>query len=121
MFLAAGVYGLLVLLPQYFLEQRTGRDHPPAITHPEFYYGFVSVGLAWQVLFLIIARDPVRYRLMMLPSMLEKAGFGIAVIVLYFQQRVHAAVLPFALLDLVFGVLFLVAFWRTRTAGQPYQ
>lgn len=110
----AGAYGLLVLLPQYFLEQRTGRDYPPAITHPEFYYGFVGIAAAWQVLFLIIALDPVRYRLMMLPSMLEKASFGIAVLVLCLQQRIHAALVPFALLDLVLGALFLVAFRKTR-------
>jgi len=48
-----------------------GRQDPPAITHPGFYYGFVSVGLAWQVAFLVIARDPVRFRLMMIPAALE--------------------------------------------------
>ena len=38
-FLVAGIYGLIVLLPLYFLEERTGRDFPPPITHPEYYYG----------------------------------------------------------------------------------
>ena len=114
-FIVAGIYGLLVLLPQYFLEQKTGHDHPPAITHPEFYYGFIGVGLAWQVLFLIIARDPLRYRLMMLPSFLEKAGFGIAVFVLYFQQRVALPMVFAAVVDLILGTLFLISFWRTRT------
>ena len=42
----AGIYGLLVLLPQYFLEEKTGRDFPPAITHPEFFYGFIAVAVA---------------------------------------------------------------------------
>ena len=37
----AGVYGLLVLAPQYFTEGELGADYPPAITHPEFYYGFL--------------------------------------------------------------------------------
>lgn len=36
--LIAGIYGLIVLVPQYFTEVKTGRDYPPAITHPEFYY-----------------------------------------------------------------------------------
>ena len=27
-FLIAGVYGLLVLVPQYFMEERIGRDTP---------------------------------------------------------------------------------------------
>jgi len=111
----AGIYGLLVLLPQYFLEQKTGRDYPPAITHPEFYHGFIGVGLAWQVLFLIIARDPLRYRLMMLPSILEKASFGIAVFVLYFQQRVALPMVFAAVVDLILGALFLISYWRTRT------
>jgi hypothetical protein len=70
-FLAAGVYGIIVLAPQYFLEQRVGQDYPPSITHPEYFYGFIGVGLAWQILFLLIAADPVRLRIAMLPSILE--------------------------------------------------
>jgi len=34
LFLIAGIYGLIVLLPLYFLEEKTGRDYPPPITHP---------------------------------------------------------------------------------------
>lgn len=45
-FLIAGSYGLVVLLPQYFLESRTGRELPPPITHPEYYYGFLGVAVA---------------------------------------------------------------------------
>jgi hypothetical protein len=45
-FLVAGIYGILVLLPQYFLEERIGIDSPPPITHPEHFYGFVGVALA---------------------------------------------------------------------------
>jgi hypothetical protein len=112
-FLVAGIYGLVVMSPQYFLEQQIGRDYPPAITHPEHFYGFIGVALAWQVLFLIIARDPVRYRLAMLPAVLEKATFGVAVIVLYAQGRIPGPVLGFGLLDLILGSLFLLAYRRT--------
>ena len=70
-FLIAGIYGILVLTPLYFLEQTIGRETPPPITHPEFFYGFLGVALAWQVLFLLIAHNPVRYRPMMIPSILE--------------------------------------------------
>jgi hypothetical protein len=52
LFLIAGIYGVLVLAPQYFLEAKTGRDFPPPITHLEHYYGFIGVALAWQVFFL---------------------------------------------------------------------
>lgn len=109
----AGIYGLLVLLPQYFLEGKTGRDYPPAITHPEYYYGFVGVALAWQVLFLILARDPVRYRPLMIPTLLEKASFGIAVIVLFLLERVGVMMLAAALIDLLLGALFAIAYVKT--------
>ena len=36
----AGVYGILVIAPLYFMEARIGHDDPPAITHPEYFYGF---------------------------------------------------------------------------------
>lgn len=113
-FLIAGIYGLVVLLPQYFLEGQLGRDYPPPVTHPEHYYGFVGVGIAWQVLFLIISRDPVRYRLAMLAGVLEKFSFGIAVWVLYFQHRVPQVIVGAGTIDLALGVLFILAFRRTR-------
>jgi hypothetical protein len=112
-FMIAGIYGLIVLVPQLFTEAKTGRDFPPAITHPEFYYGFVGVAVAWQVLFLILARDPVRYRLMMIPAILEKASFGLAVVVLYLQQRVSTFFLCFGAIDLILGALFVVAYAKT--------
>src|SRR4051812_47452285 len=77
-FLIAGIYGLIALLPIYLLESRIGRDQPPAITHPEFFYGFVGVGVSWQVAFLIISPDPARFRPLMIPAGLEKASFGFA-------------------------------------------
>src|SRR6185436_18964885 len=87
-YLAAGVYGLLVMTPQFFLEARTSRDYPPAITHPEFYYGFGGCVFAWQLAFLVISRDPVRYRPLMPVTLVEKAAFGISVPILYMQGRV---------------------------------
>ncbi len=113
-FLVAGIYGLVALLPQYFLEQKIGRDFPPAITHPEHFYGFIGIAIAWQLAFLVIARDPARYRLVMLPGIIEKTSFGIAVIALYLQHRVAGSIVFPALLDLVLGGLFVVAYWRTR-------
>jgi hypothetical protein len=100
-FLVAGIYGLIVLVPQFFLEQKIGVDTPPPITHPEFFYGFICVAVAWQVLFLILSRDPVRFRPMMIPAMLEKIGFPIAVLVLYLQGRVSPTIFIPAALDLV--------------------
>jgi hypothetical protein len=111
----AGVYGLLALLPQYFLEEKTGRDYPPAITHPEYYYGFIGVAVAWQVLFLLLARDPVRYRLMMIPTILEKASFGIPVLILFMMNRVGPLMLGAGIIDLILGTLFAISY--AKTAG----
>ncbi|HEY8683443.1 MAG TPA: hypothetical protein VIM06_09750, partial [Rhodanobacter sp.] len=86
-FWIAAIYGFAVLVPLYFLESRVGAMSPPAITHPEYFYGFVGIALAWQVMFVIIAREPTRYRLAMLPSILEKLGFGLASLALYLQGR----------------------------------
>jgi hypothetical protein len=115
-FLFAGVIGLLTLLPQYFMEGRIGRDFPPPITHPEHFYGFVGVGTVWQVLFLIISRDPVRLRPAMLAAVLEKLSFGVPVIVLYLQARLPAMILGFGVFDLFLGVLFVVSYRRTAGA-----
>ena len=112
-FFWAGVYGIVALAPLYFLEGRIARDFPPPVAHPEYFYGFVGVALAWQVLFLILSRDPVRYRAMMLPAILEKVAFGLAVWVLFLQGRLEPLTLGPASVDLFLAVLFVVAFLRT--------
>lgn len=112
-FWIAGIWGFLGLTPLYFMFDRIGRQDPPPITHPGFYYGFISVALAWQVAFFVIAQDPVRFRLMMIPSIIEKFGYGASLLVLFVQHRLHASDLVFAGVDLLFGVLFLAAFFRT--------
>ena len=113
-FLVAGIYGLTVLLPQYLMEGEIGRGFPPPINHPEYFYGFIGVALAWQVVFLLIARDVQRYRLLMLPAVLEKLTWGLATLVLYAQGRLAFAVVGFGIVDLTLGVLFVSAFYATR-------
>jgi hypothetical protein len=114
-FWIAGIWGVLVLTPLYFIFDMIGRNDPPPITHPAFYYGFVSLGLAFQVAFFVIARDPVRLRPMMIPSVLEKFGYGATLIVLYLQHRLHPQDLALGGVDILFGLLFLAAFFKTVT------
>ena len=113
-FLIAGIYGLVVLLPQYLLEAKNGRDFPPAITHPEYYYGFIGIAVAWQIAFLLLAQNPIRYRPMMIPAIIEKATFAIAVAVLFARNRVSLPMLGAGCADLILGVLFLLAYIWTR-------
>ncbi len=113
-FLSAGIYGLLVMPPMYLLEHRIGIDTPPPITHPEYFYGFIGVTIAWQVLFLCIARDPVTYRLLMLPCILEKLSFVPVVFFLVLEGRAGTQLLPFGLIDLVLAILFMLSYAKIR-------
>ena len=113
---AAGIYGLVVMLPQYFMEERIGRDMPPPITHPEHFYGFIGVVVAWQLAFLVISRDPARFRALMPVTVLEKLAFAVPVFLLYAQGWVGGSVLPFAAIDLVLGTLFFLAYRRVGAA-----
>jgi len=115
-FLAAGIFGMIALPPLYFLEDRLGRENPPPLTHPEFFYGFIGVAIAWQLVFLVIGGDPTRYRPLMLPSVCEKLGWGIAVVALFVAGRIPARVVPLGLVDLVFAVLFVLSYVRTPRA-----
>jgi hypothetical protein len=114
LFWLAGIYGVIVVLPLYIFEARIGRDYPPPITHAEFLYAFAGVGLAWQIAFFIIATDPARYRLIIIPSAVEKFSFAGAIAVLFAQGRVPPPLCAFAVVDLALGILFLIAFARLK-------
>ena len=111
-FWIAGIWGLLILTPLYFMFDLIGRNDPPPITHPGFFYGFVGVGLAWQFAFIVIAMDPSRHRPLMIPSILEKVSYGGAVIVLVLQGRMHPSDLIFAGTDLLLGLLFVISYFK---------
>ena len=114
-FTIAGVYGLIVMVPQFFLEGVIARSSGP-VTHPEYFYGFVGAAVVFQLLFLLIGRDPARFRPAMLIGVLEKLSVGVPVWILWSQGRTPVTVVPFASLDLILGVLFAVAYFRTRPA-----
>jgi hypothetical protein len=113
-FLVAGIYGVLILTPIYFMEGKIGRETPPAITHPEYFYGFLGAGLSWQILFLVLSKDPLRYRAMILPSVLEKVSYGIALVVLLAQHRLPLSALALGSVDWIFAMLFIAAYVATR-------
>ena len=114
-FTIAGIYGVIVVLPQYFLEHRFAQDLPPALTHPEHFYGFIGVTLAWQFVYLLIGTDPIRFRPVMPIAMLAKLSFGIACFVLYLQGRLAKIVLAASSVDLFLVILFGICFWTTGT------
>ena len=113
-FRVAGVYGVLVVFPLYFMEQKIGTDYPPPINHPENYYAFIGVTIVWQILFLVIAQDPLRYRTMMLLGFLEKMSLVPAFLILFPQGRFPMPWLPLVIIDLTLGGLFLVSYFKTK-------
>lgn len=71
-FRISGIYGVAVITPLWFTESSPQIVPIPPLTHPEFYYGFTAVTLAWQVAFLVSSLDPVRYLLLMIVTPSER-------------------------------------------------
>ena len=112
-FIVAGVWGILVLTPLFFLIDVTGRQYVPPSMYPQFFYGFLSVAMAWQIAFLLIGSDPARFRPLMLPSVVEKFGWVFVLVRLYRAGRISPLDTSAAWPDLVLGVLFIAAFVKT--------
>lgn len=117
-FIAAGVWGIVVLTPLYFLLDLTGRQYSSPTEYPHFFYGFLSVAIAWQIAFLMIGSDPARFRLLMIPSMIEKFAYVLTVAVLYSRAGISSADAMTAPPDLLLGILFVAAFASTAPPGQ---
>jgi hypothetical protein len=116
-FRIAGIWGFLMITPLYFMFDLIARKDPPPITHPAFFYGFVGVALVWQLAFLFISSDPGRYRPLMIPAVFEKLVYSVPVIILVLQKRSNPNDLLFAAIDLVLGVLFVLAYLRTARSS----
>ena len=112
-FWIAAIWGVLIITPLYFMFDLIGRNDPPPVTHPGFFYGFVGAALAWQIVFFLIARDPLRHRPLMIPSVIEKFTYGVTVGLLVMQERMHPADMIFGGIDLLLGILFVVAYFNT--------
>ena len=117
-FIVAGVWGLAVLTPLYFLIDVTGRQYAQPTTYPQFFYGFLSVAVAWQVAFLVIGSNPARFRLLMVPAIIEKLGYVLTLIVLRGQARISPADAMPAWPDLLLGAFFIAAFVKTAPSDQ---
>jgi hypothetical protein len=113
-FILAGVWGITVLTPLFFLVDITGRPYSAPTDYPHFYYGFLAVAMAWQVAFLVIGSNPLRYRQLMILAFIEKAGYILTTTVLYSQGRISAADANTAIPDGLLLVLFVVAFVKTQ-------
>lgn len=115
-FLIAGIWGIAVLTPMYWLRDVTGRAYAVPVDSPQFFYGFFAVALTWQLAFLAIAWDPRRLRPFMLLGVVEKMSYVITLAALYQHARISTDDALAAIPDLLLGGLFVVAFVKTRHA-----
>lgn len=114
-FIVAGIWGIVVLTPLYFLVDLTGRHYPAPVDYPHFFYGFLSVAMAWQLAFLVIGSNPARFRPLMIPGILEKLGHVAGVAALYAQGRLTAMDAAAAGPDLLLAILFITSFVLIRS------
>ena len=118
-FTAAGIWGIVVLTPLFWRVDLTGRMYPVPEQYPQFFYGFLVVAMAWQLAFLVIGRDPARFRWLMVPAMVEKFGYVATLAILGLQGRLPMIDVQPAIPDAILGVLFVAAFVATRPAAPP--
>jgi hypothetical protein len=117
-FRIAGIWGLLIIVPLYFLFDATGIHNPPAITHPEFYFSFFGVTLVWQLAFFVIASNPIRFRPFILIAILEKLIYILTISILYLQHRVAANQLLWVGTDSILCLLFIASWIKTPKMPQ---
>ena len=110
-FFIAGVFGVLVTIPMALAEKAIEQIMPPVLNHPEFFYGFVLLNACWQVLYLFLSTDPIRYRPMMIPSFLAKGSGVVALTWLSVQGRISSQWTVTIILDGIWALLFVVAYW----------
>jgi hypothetical protein len=116
-FIGAGIWGIVVLVPLYFLVDVSGRQYAPPTIYPHFFFGFVSVALAWQLAFLLIGTDPERFRPLMIMAVLEKLGWVMTLTVLYAGSHISALDAVSAVPDGLLGILFVAAFAASGRAA----
>src|ERR1019366_1402425 len=117
-FVVAGLYGTVLTISMLV--------HPPAMLgkapwqQPEIYYGFATMGLAWQVVFFLIAGDPRRYRIMMFVSAIyDKLAFVAVLVVLLLKRRAELHWVGPAVNEFVFAMAFLVSYFLTAETPKP--
>ena len=109
-FAVAAAWGFVALVPGLFAE---------AGPRPEYYYGFIGLALVFQLIFILIALYPARYRALIPIAILEKLSFFLPVAILYQQGRVAMGpVFVGAMVDGLLMLLFALAWLVSRRAGR---
>jgi hypothetical protein len=81
------------------------------LMRPEYYYGFIGAAASFQLVYLTIGGNPVRFRPLMPLTLIAKLSFTIPVVILFLFGRVDLITLIMASIDALIGLAFLWA-WR---------
>jgi hypothetical protein len=117
-FWIATIYGVLIIFPLFFSEQKLGIDYPPPINHAEYFYSFAAVTLVWQVLFIFIAVNPIQLRPVIVPCILEKLCLLPAFVILFPQGRFPYFWVPLMVADIIFATAFIIAFRKLKSSKE---
>ena len=111
-FLMAGILGLLPAVPLvYAVVFDRQWLLPDMASMGLFFYGVLFQYICWQILYMVLARDPARFRPMMIPAFLSEVVAPLNTAWLYlYGARVWTAT---AVRFLSLASLFLVAYWVT--------
>ena len=109
-FLIAGILGLLPVVPVvYNLFLSEPELVPELASMGLLFYVFLIQYACWRILYIFLARDPLRYRPLMILAFFVEVSVPFNSVWLYFYGFRFWIVRTVA--ALVFALLFLAAFW----------
>jgi hypothetical protein len=112
-FTLGGIWGVLIIAPLFFLEDTLAKASQP-FSHPDMYYGFAASTLAMQFMYLLIGRDPARYRPLMLVGVFGKLAYTASLWTLLSAGRIPMVVPAVASPDVILAILFIVSWFKTN-------
>jgi hypothetical protein len=105
-YLIAAIYGFLAVPVLYFT------DAPDP--HRLMYFAFAGIALVFQGVFLVIARDPLKYAAFLPLTVFEKISFGVPALAFWSQGQAADDMALGGAADLLFAALFLIAWLKLR-------
>lgn len=105
-YVVAAIYGFLAVPVLYFT------DAPDP--HRLLYFAFAGIALVFQGVFLVIARDPLRYAAFVPLTVFEKVSFGIPALAFWSQGQAANDMALGGAVDLLFAALFATCWLKLR-------